>query len=129
MITTETPTCIISIKIITHIFAAETFICITSNYIIATETFTFITVTKRSTNICVAESTTNITAIEPQNLHNSNRHWHLHNCYGKCQLHSSNRNCHLQNWLQKLSLAEMVTVRDRVIRELSEWVKTKFKAK
>ena len=83
----------------THIFAAETFTCIsvaeTSNYcIISTETVTFITATKRSTNISVAESTTNIIAIEPQNLHNCNRRWHLHDCYRKCQLHSSNRNCH-----------------------------------
>ena len=40
------------------------------------------------------------------------RHWDLHNYYRKCQLHSSNRSCHLQNCLQKLSLAEMVPVRD-----------------
>ena len=97
--------CIISIKIVTHIFAAKTFICRdaaeTSNCIIATE---------RSTNITLAESTTNITAIEPQNLHNCNRRWHLHNCYRKRQLHSSNRNCHLENWTQKLSLAEMVPI-------------------
>ena len=60
MITTETPTCIILIKIVTHIFAAETFTRInvaeTFNCIIATETViiateTFITATKRSTNI------------------------------------------------------------------------------
>ena len=86
-------------KIVTHLFAAETFTCINA--------------TKRSTNIIVEESTTDIIAIALQNLHNCNRRWDLHNCYGKCQLHSSNRNCHLQNWLQKLSLAEMVTVRDR----------------
>ena len=116
MIATETPTWIISIIIVTHIFAAETFTCIgvaeTSNSIIAIETVTFITKTKRSTKISVAESTTSIIAIGHQNLHNCNRRWHLHNCYRKCQLHSSNRNCHLHNWLQKLSLAEMVTVRD-----------------
>ena len=45
MIITETPMCIILIKIVTHIFAAETFTCInaaeTSNCIIATETVTF----------------------------------------------------------------------------------------
>ena len=94
-------------KIVTHIFAAKIFTSIsvadTSSCITATETVAFITATKRSTNISAAESTTNITAIEHQNLHN---------CYRKCQLHSSNRNCHLQNCLQKLSLAEMVTVRD-----------------
>ena len=104
-------------NIVTHIFAAEIFTCIsvaeTSNCIIATETVTFITATKRSTNLSVAESTTNIIAIETQNLNNCNRNWHLHNCCRKRQLHSSNRNCHLQDWLQKLSLAEMVTVRDR----------------
>ena len=112
----ETPMCIISIKIVTNIFAAEIFTCInaaeSSNCIITTETVPCVIATKRSTNIIVAESTTNIIAIEPQNLHNYNRRWHLHNCYRMCQLHSSNRNCHLQNWLQKLSLAEMVPVRD-----------------
>ena len=68
--------CIISIKIVTHIFAAETFTCInaaeTSNRIIATETPTCRIATKRPNNIIVAESITNINAIEPQNLHNSN---------------------------------------------------------
>ena len=102
-------------KIVTHIFAAETFTCRSvaemSNCIIATETVTFITATKRSTNISVAENTTNIIAIEPQNLHNCNEHWHLHNCYRRVWVHSSNRNCHLHNWLQKLSLTEMLTVR------------------
>ena len=117
MIVAETPTCIISKKIVTHVFAAETFTCIsvaeTSNYTIATKTVILITETKISTSISVAESTTSIIAIGPQNPHNCNRRWHQHNCYRKCQLHSSNRNCHLQNWLQKLSLAEMVTARDR----------------
>ena len=51
MIATETPTCIISINIVTHIFAAEIFTDIsvanTSNCIIAIETVTFITATKR----------------------------------------------------------------------------------
>ena len=121
---------IISIKIVTGIFAAETFTCMsvaeTSNCLIATETVTSITATKRSTNIITAESTTNIIAIEPQKLHNCNIHWHLHNCYRKCQLHSSNRNCHLQNWLQKLSLAEMVPVRDwfsynKEITYITQW--------
>ena len=94
----QTSTCIISMKIVTHIFVAKTFTCINvaeiSNYVIATETVT-----------CII-------ATEPQNLHNCNRCWHQCNCYRKCQLHSSNRNCHQQNWLQKLSLVEMVPVRD-----------------
>ena len=106
MIATETPTCIISIRTATHIFDAKTFTCIN-----AAETSYCTIATKRSTNIIVAKSTTNIVAIEPQNLHNCNRCWHR-NCYRKCQLHSSNINYHLQNWLQKLSLAEMVPVRD-----------------
>ena len=113
---TETPTCIISITIVAHIFAAKTFIRInaaeTSNCIIATETVTWIIATERSINITVAESTTNVIAIEPQNLHNCNGCWHLHICYRNCHLHSSTRNCHLQNWLQKLSLAEMALIRD-----------------
>ena len=29
-----------------------------------------------------------------------------------CHVHGYSENCHLQNWVQKLSLAEMVTVRD-----------------
>ena len=78
----------------------------------AAETSNCIIATKISTSINVAESTTNIVAIEPQKLHNCNSRWHLHNCYRKCQLHSSNRNFHLQNSLKKLSLAEMVSVRD-----------------
>ena len=84
------------------------------NCIIATETVTFITASKRSTNISAAESTTNIIAMEPKNLHN---------CYRKCQLHSSNRNRHLQNWLQKLSLAEMMTVRDQFsfFKKIKNW--------
>ena len=92
------------------------FLCInlakTFNCIIAPETVTFIIATKRSTNISVKENATNIIAKQPQNQNNCHRRWHLHNCYRKCQLHSSSRNCHLQNWLQKLSIAEMVTVRD-----------------
>ena len=115
MATMETITCIITIEIVMcimqcrkYIFDVDIFtgICVaeTSNCIIATETVTLITATKRYTNISVAESTTNIIAIEHQNLHN---------CYRKYQLNSFNRNHHLQNWLQKLSVAEMVTVRDR----------------
>ena len=50
MIGTETPTCIISITIVTHIFAAETFTCVnaeeTSNFIIVAETVTCIIPTK-----------------------------------------------------------------------------------
>ena len=136
--------CIISVKVVTYIFVAETCTCInvgeTSNCITITETFTFIITTKRSSNIIVAESNTIVTAIEPQNLHNYNRRWHLRNCYTgtfckwkfqysilqlaifvgtmrlkisrNCQLHSSNKNCQLKNWLQKLLLAEIVPVRD-----------------
>ena len=43
MIATETPTCIISVKIVNYAFAAETFTCVnaaeTSNCIIATVTY------------------------------------------------------------------------------------------
>ena len=50
MIATDTPTCIISIKIVIHIFAAEIFTGISvaeiCNSIIATETVTFITAKK-----------------------------------------------------------------------------------
>ena len=64
MIATDTPTCIISITVVTHIFAADIFTGIsvaeTYNCIIATETVTFITAKKRFTNISVTESTTNI---------------------------------------------------------------------
>ena len=131
MIATETPTCIVSIKIVTHIFAAETFTCInaaeTSNCIIATETVTCIIATKRSTNINVAESTTNIIAIEPQKLHNCNRHWHLlHNCYKVsvavptettiCRI--DYRNFHLQKWYQSQTLLV-------IIKKFSELVRTK----
>ena len=76
MIATETLTCIVSIKIVTQIFAAETFTCIN-----AAETSNCIIATKRYTNINVAESTANIIAVEPQKLHNCNRRWHLHNSY------------------------------------------------
>ena len=69
---TKTPTCIITIKIVTHIFAAEivTYISAaeTFNCIITSETVTRITVTERFTNITVTESTTCIIAIEPRNL-------------------------------------------------------------
>ena len=50
MIATDTPTCIISITIATHIFAADIFtgmsVAETYNCIIATETITFITAKK-----------------------------------------------------------------------------------
>ena len=58
----RTPICIITIKIVTHIIAAETVTCIcaaeTPNCITATETVTCIIVTERSTNIAITESTT-----------------------------------------------------------------------
>ena len=115
MIATETPTCIIFKNIFTHLFAGETFTCKnaaeTSNRIIATETVTCLIATKRSTNIIVVESTTGTTAIEPKNLYNFNRHWHLHNCYRKCHVSCivskktatcriDYKNFHLQKWCQ-----------------------------
>ena len=58
----DSPICIITIKIVIHIFVAETVTCICaaehSNCIIATETVTCIIVTERSTNIPVTESIT-----------------------------------------------------------------------
>ena len=64
---TETPICIIVIKIVTYIFAAETVTCTsvaeTSNCIIAIETVTCIIATEISTNIPVTESTTSKTCI------------------------------------------------------------------
>ena len=66
IIATETPSCIITVKIGTHIFAAETVTCICaaeiSNCIIATETVTCIIVTEISTNIPVTESITSKSA-------------------------------------------------------------------
>ena len=117
-------------KIVTHIFPAET-TCIdaveTSNCIIATETVSCIIATKRSTNIIVAESTTNIIAIEPQNLHNCNRRWHLESvsCIVPTEISTCRidyRNFHLQKWCQ----SEILLV---IIKKFSEWVKAKFKAK
>ena len=59
---TGTPICIITIKIVTHIFVAEIVTCIcaaeTSNRIMATEIVTCIIATERSTNIPVTDSTT-----------------------------------------------------------------------
>ena len=55
---TETPICRITVKIATHIFAAETVTCIcaaeTSNCITATETVFCIVVTERSTKDSLA---------------------------------------------------------------------------
>ena len=111
---------IISIKIVTGIFAAETFTCMsvaeTSNCLIATETVTSITATKRSTNIITAESTTNIIAIEPQKLHNCNRRWCLHNCYKKCCIVLTKtascridyKNFHSQKWCQSETLLVII---------------------
>ena len=40
-----------------------------------------------------------------------------------CHTHGYNGNYHQQNWLQKLSLAEMVTVRDRFsYNKEIEWI-------
>ena len=125
MIAKETTTCIISIKIVTHIFAAETCTCINAaerfNCIIATETVTCIIATKRSTNISVPESSTNITAIEPQNLHNCNRRWHLItiesvSCIVPTEIFTCRidyRNFHLQKWCQ----SEILLV---IIKKLNE---------
>ena len=103
--------------IFTHIFASETVTCIS-----AAETFNCIITT---------ETVTCIIIIEAQNLHNCSRRCHLHNCYRKCQLPSSNRTCHLQNWLQKLSLEELITVRDSCCynKEIKGMSKPRFKTK
>ena len=63
-------------------------------------------------------------------MHKCNRRYHLHNCHRKCPLHSSNRICHLQNWLQNLSLAEMVSPQIFLItiKKSSKYVSTTFKA-
>ena len=118
-------------KLFTCINAAET-----SNCIIVIEAVTCVIATKRSTNIIAVESTTDIIAIKPQNLHNCNRRWHLHNYYGIIAIESDScivptetaicridyRNFHLQKWYQ----SEILLV---VIKKFSEWVKAKFKAK
>ena len=126
-----TPTCIISIKIVTHTFTAETFNCInateTLNCIIATEIVFCIIATKSSTNITSRKY--NLIAIEPQNLHD---------CNGRCNTciittesvicivptetaayRIDYRNFHLQKWCQSKIL--LVT-----IKKLSKWVNTKF---
>ena len=97
LIATETPIGIITVKIATQIFDAETvtYICTTeiSNCIIATETVMCIIVTERSINISV---TYTVQKVPPQNLYKGNRRrFHQHNCHRKCQFNSSNRNCHL----------------------------------
>ena len=62
MTATETPTCIVSIKIVAHTFAAETFTCInaaeTSDCIIATETVTCIIATESVSCIVPTEAST-----------------------------------------------------------------------
>ena len=106
---TETPTCINTIKIANHIFHAETVTCIsaaeTSKWITSTETVTCMITAKRSTNITVTESTTSRVAIGPQN-------WH------KLAIESDSyiiptepATCRI-DYIQKLSLAEMVAFRD-----------------
>ena len=92
MIATGTPTYIISIKIVTHICCRNFHLhkcCINAfNSVIAIETVTCLIGTKRFTNIIVVESTTCIIAMKPQNLHNCNRCWHLHNCYSMIAIKS-----------------------------------------
>ena len=65
---TETPICIITIKIVIHIFVAEIVICIyaaeTYNCTMATETVTCIIATERCTHIPVTERSTDIPVIE-----------------------------------------------------------------
>ena len=117
IIATESPTCINTIKIVTHVFSAETVTCIsaaeTFNCIIVTETVTCIIGTERPTNITVTESTICIVAIEPQNLNNCIRSCQLDNCCRECQLQvpTENSTCRI-DYIQKLSVAEMVPVRD-----------------
>ena len=131
---TETPICIITIKIVTHIFTVETFTCIsaaeTSNCITGIETVTCIIATERSTSISVAESTTKMIAIEPQNLHSCKRCCHPHiiviesvNCIVPTKTATCGidyRNFPLQKWCQ----SEILLV---IMKKLSEWVSTKFK--
>ena len=83
---TETPTCTISIKIITHIFAANTFIYInvaeTFNCIIAKETVTFIIATEpkklhNCTCIIAIKSVICIVATETATFRIDHRNFHL----------------------------------------------------
>ena len=94
---------IIIIKIVIHIFAAETVTSIcaaeTFNCIIATETVTCIIATERSTKIAT-----------------SNRKYYLKSCKNAtgvvtCIIAIESVSLHSSNRLQKLSLAEMVPVR------------------
>ena len=64
-----------------HISAAET-----SNCIIVTETVACMIITERPSNITVTESTISIVVIEPQNLNNCIRRFHLYNSCRECQL-------------------------------------------
>ena len=129
-----TPTCIILIKIVTHTFTAETFICInateTLNCIIATEIVFCIIATKSLTNITSRKY--NLIAIEPQNLHNCNKR--CNTCIITiegviCIVPTETatyridcRNFHLLKWCQ----SEILLI---IIKKLSEWVSTKFLAK
>ena len=105
----KTLTCINTIKIVTHIFDAETVTCIsaaeTSNWINSTETVTCMIATERSTNITVTESITCIVATEPQNLHK------LAVERGSYIVPTETATCRI-DYIQKLSLAEMVAFRD-----------------
>ena len=91
----QTPICIIAIKIVAHIFAAETVTYISvaesSDLIIAKEIVTCINCNRKiHQNTCNGKyhlktyiyATVVVTCI------------HLHNCYRKFQFHSSNRSCH-----------------------------------
>ena len=117
IVATEIPTCINTIKIVTQIFDAETVTCInaakTSNSIIATETVTCMIITERSTNITITESTICKVAIEPQNLQIA---LDVVTCIIAIEsvsymVPTETSTCRI-NYIQKLSLAEMVSVRD-----------------
>ena len=104
-IATETPICIILIKINIHIFAAETVTCICaaeiSNCIIATETVTCIIVTERSISIPLTETVSCIVPTET----------------ATCRI--DYRNFHLQKWCQ----SEILLV---TIKKLRKKVSTNF---
>ena len=77
---------------------------------IATETVTCMIASERSTNITVIETATCIVATEPQNLHNCN------NCIIAIKsvsfiVSAEAATCRI-DYIQKLSLVEMVQVRD-----------------
>ena len=117
IIATASPTCINTIKIVTHVFKAETVTCIsaaeTFNCVVAAETITRMIATERSTNITVTESTICIVAIEPQNLKNWNRRCHLRIAVENVSyiVLTETSTCRI-DYIQKLSSAEMVPVRD-----------------